>query len=62
MTIELVWDGDSVIALIGRDLQTGIAGVGDSASEALRDLANAIERKKWQLPGKEKPRGPVRVR
>jgi hypothetical protein len=50
MTIEIVRDGNAIIALIGRNLQDGISGVGDTVPEALRDLANAIEREKWQMP------------
>jgi hypothetical protein len=50
VTVQLVRDGSAIIALIGADLHDGIAGCGDTAPEALRDLANAIEREKWPLP------------
>jgi hypothetical protein len=61
--VQLVRDGNAIIALIGPDLQTGIAGSGNTAPEALRDLANAIEREKRPLPElePEQPK-PVRVK
>lgn len=36
-------DGDQVLALIGNDVQSGIAGFGDSLPDALRDLATELE-------------------
>ena len=63
MTVQLVRDGNAIIALIGRDLQVGIAGYGDSVPEALRDLATAIEREQAVFPEMEPPPGkPVRVK
>jgi hypothetical protein len=63
MTIEIVRDGNAIIALIGRNLQDGISGVGDTVPEALRDLANAIEREKWQMPELDPPAPqPIRVK
>ena len=63
MTIELVRDGNAIIALIGRDLQVGVSGCGDTASEALRDLADAIERERYPLPELDPPAArPVRVK
>jgi hypothetical protein len=63
MTVQLVRDGNAIIALIGPNLQDGIAGCGDTAPEALRDLADAIEREKWPLPqlAAREPR-PIRVK
>ena len=55
MTVQLLRDGDSIGAMIGRDLQTGIAGFGNTAPEALRDLADAIEREHYPLPELEPP-------
>jgi hypothetical protein len=37
-------------------------GAGITVTEALRDLANAIEREKLQFPELEPPRRPVRVK
>jgi hypothetical protein len=62
MTIEVVLDGNAIIALIGRDLQTGIAGAGDTVPEALRDLASALEREKIRFPELEHRLTPVRVK
>ena len=63
MIVQVVRDGNAIIALIGADLQNGIAGCGDTASEALRDLADAIEREKWPLPELAAPSPkPVRVK
>lgn len=36
-------DGNLWCALIGRDLQNGISGFGETIQEALRDLANKIQ-------------------
>jgi len=63
MTVEIVRDGNVIIATIGRNLQVGVSGVGDTVPEALRDLAAAIEREKWEFPELEPPSGrPVRVK
>jgi hypothetical protein len=43
-------DGNAIGAMIGPDLQAGISGWGATATEALRELANAIERENWPLP------------
>ena len=62
MTVELVRDGNAIIALIGRDLQVGVSGCGNSVPEALRDLATAIDRERRVFPEFEPPTGrPVRV-
>jgi hypothetical protein len=52
MTVELVRDENGIIALIGHNLQDGIAGYGNTVPEALRNLADAMEREKWRLPDK----------
>jgi hypothetical protein len=43
--VSIAKDGDHWCALIGSDLQKGIAGFGESVSEALHNLANEIENK-----------------
>jgi hypothetical protein len=43
-SIRLMWDGDKVSALVGPDLQEGIAGFGDSGIEAVEDLLQNIKR------------------
>ena len=63
MTVQLFRDGNAIIATIGRDPQMGVSGVGDTAPEALRDLASAIERERWNFPELRPPPGtPVRVK
>ena len=59
--MQLRRNGNHIIALIGRDLRDGIAGYGDTAPEALRSLARAIERNYWPLPELDPPR-PTSVR
>jgi hypothetical protein len=41
--VSLAKDGNSWCALIGHNLQDGICGFGDTAQEALHNLANKIE-------------------
>ena len=41
-------DGAKIVAMVGPNLQDGIGGFGDSIPEALRDLADAIERERWR--------------
>ena len=60
VTVQLIRDGKAIGAIIGPDLQAGISGWGATASEALRELADAIERQNWPLPELD-PR-PVRVK
>ena len=72
--MELVRNANSIIALIGRNLAEdfgqhlqvdafGIAGDGRTAAEALRSLADAIEREKYPLPELDPPAPrPIRVK
>ena len=63
MTVELGRDENGIIALIGHNLQDGIAGYGNTVPEALRGLADAIERENWPLPELDPPAGrPIRVK
>ena len=62
MTVELFRDGNAIIAMIGSDPQAGIAGMGDTVAEALRDLANRIEREHRAFPELERKQGPVRIK
>jgi hypothetical protein len=50
-TVALMRDGNQIVAMLGPDLQTGIGGFGDTAADALRDLAAQIEVEKHPLPG-----------
>ncbi len=45
--ITMQTDGNKWCALIGADLQVGISGFGDSPKQALLDLMNTPEFKKW---------------
>jgi hypothetical protein len=49
-TILLMRDGNQIVALIGRDLQLGVDGYGDTAVAALRDLASRMEAENYQIP------------
>lgn len=40
--IDITRDGNQWCALIGRDLQDGIAGFGDTITEALYDLSKRL--------------------
>lgn len=42
-TIQLKQDGNRVCALLGEDIQSGIAGFAESEPDALRALAYEIE-------------------
>lgn len=42
--VKIFMDGNKICALIGEDLQVGNAGFGDSESEALRELADDLEK------------------
>ena len=53
--VELLRDGDSILAVISRNLQSGIAGWGYTGPEALRKLADAIEREHYPLPELDPP-------
>lgn len=44
ITCKIAAEGDQVCALIGANLQEGIAGFGDNISGALKELATAIEK------------------
>ena len=50
-TVTLMRDGTQIVALLGTDLQAGIGGFGDTAAEALRDLAGQMEFENHRLPG-----------
>jgi hypothetical protein len=45
--IRVFMDGDKWCALLGDDLQSGLAGFGDTPAEALQQLVWEIERYGW---------------
>ena len=49
LTIKISLDGDKWCALIGKNLQEGLAGFGGSPAEAIRNLANDIVIHRWNL-------------
>jgi hypothetical protein len=55
MTIRLFRYRDKIGAIIGPNVQVSISGWGDTAVEALRDLAAAIERDRYPLPELDRP-------
>ena len=44
----LARDGNKIMALVGPNLQDGIGGFGDTIAEALRNLADNMEKEGWQ--------------
>jgi hypothetical protein len=44
-------DGNQIVAMVGRDLQAGIGGFGNTVAAALRDLADRMEVEKYPMPG-----------
>lgn len=51
LEIKLSLDGDSYYAMVGKDLQMGLTGFGDTPCNALRELINEMERHYWNLDG-----------
>lgn len=43
--VSIAKDGNQWCALLGPDLQKGVGGFGNTPSEALIDLGNALEKK-----------------
>jgi hypothetical protein len=63
VTVTVIRDGNAIIAMTGPDLQVGISGCGDTAADALRELATALERESWPLPELDPlPGRPVRIK
>jgi hypothetical protein len=50
-TIVLMRDGTQIVAMLGPDIQAGISGFGDTAIEAMKDLAAQMECEKYRLEG-----------
>lgn len=47
LKIKVFQDGGQFCALVGKDLQTGSAGFGDTPTQALRRLIEVMEREGW---------------
>jgi hypothetical protein len=45
--IGVVCEGNKIMAMVGPDLQQGPGGFGDTIPEALRGLADQMEKEKW---------------
>jgi hypothetical protein len=50
-TVALVRDGTQIVAMLGPDIETGISGFGDTAIEAIKDLAAQMECERYRLEG-----------
>jgi hypothetical protein len=44
-------DGNQIVAMVGRDLQAGIGGFGNTVAAALRDPADRMEAERYMFPG-----------
>jgi len=53
--VQLSRDGSAWVALLGRNLQEGVGGFGDTPAEALGDLAARIEVERWEPTNGEPP-------
>ncbi len=51
LEIKIGLDGDKYCALVGDDLQTGLAGFGVTPCEALRELVDEFEIHFWNIDG-----------
>ncbi len=49
LKIKVFQDGDQFCALVGKDLQTGSAGFGDTPTQALRRLVQLMEVDGWNV-------------
>jgi len=49
LEIKISLDGDKWCALVGEDLQEGIAGFGDTPIDAIRALCDELETNPWNL-------------
>ncbi|HXF15339.1 MAG TPA: hypothetical protein VN517_19475 [Terriglobales bacterium] len=56
VNIKLFPNGNRLCALIGPELQTGLAGFGKTPAEALRDLAHVIETHRFDFSKAEADR------
>lgn len=55
ITVAIDRHGNMIVATVAGGPQVGIAGYGENAAEALRDLAAAIQFEKWPLPERGDP-------
>ncbi len=51
IVVNISLDGNMWCALIGKNLQEGIAGFGTNPEEAFKDLAESIMKEGWFLLG-----------
>ena len=49
LEIQIARDGDQWCALVGKDLQEGIAGFGDTPVNAIRALCDEFEKTSWNI-------------
>ena len=55
--IKVFVDGNEWCALLGENLQEGLAGFSDTPAEALRELANLVELQGWNFKGRSTDMG-----
>jgi len=46
--IGIARDGNQIVAMVGPDLQEGLGGFGVTIADALRDLADQMEKENWR--------------
>jgi hypothetical protein len=46
--IRVTRDGNTIIAMVGPDLEVGLGGFGQTIPEALQNLADNMEKEHWQ--------------
>lgn len=49
LEVRICLDGDKWCAMIGKDLQEGLAGFGDTPLDALYELLNELESNPWNM-------------
>ena len=62
--VGIIWEGNKMLAIVGPDLEEGLGGFGDTIPEALRDLANQMEKEGWKstvLPADPGPGGKLQL-
>jgi hypothetical protein len=61
--VDLSWDGNLILALVGPDLVVGVSGFGDAVDDALRELADhLIEEAVWVEVTNREPIGTAKIR
>jgi len=51
LEVKISLDGSSYCAMVGEELQSGLAGFGDTPCYALKELINEMEYNSWSING-----------